>query len=81
MAKKDDTKARILAIERMFLPGKPLTVPQIIRKLDLEYDIQVDRKEVYQDIAVLTHFMNICTSGHGPTHFYQLVYLDDLLEE
>ena len=72
VAKKDDTKARILAIERMF---------QIIRKLDLEYDIQVDRKTVYQDIAVLTHFMNICTSGHGQTHFYQLVYLDDLLEE
>ena len=81
MAKKDDTQARILAIERMFLPGKPLTVPQIIRKLDLEYDIQVDRKTVYQDIAVLSHFMNICTSKPGPNHFYQLIYLNDLLED
>lgn len=81
MAKKVDTKTRILAVERMFLPGKPLTVPKIIRKLDLEYDIQVDRKTVYQDIAVLTHFMNICTSRAGPNHFYQLVYLSDLLED
>lgn len=81
MAKRDNTRERILAIERMFLPGQPLTTPQIIQSLDLKYDIQVGRKTVYQDIAVLGKFMNICTGGRGVTHFYQLVYLDDLLKD
>ena len=73
MANRDNTKERILAMERIFLRKKPLNVPQIIDKLDREYDIQVERKTVYNDIAVLTMFLNICEFGVGRNHVYQLV--------
>lgn len=81
MARRDTIRQRILAVERMFLSGEPLTAQKIIRKLDLEYDIQVDRKTVYQDIAELSRFMMICKVGNGRGHVYRLVYLDDLLKE
>lgn len=72
MARKGDTKERILAIERMFQTAKPLNVPRIIEKLYLEYDIEVDRKTVYDDIAVLTRYMMIEQYGVGRGTYYQL---------
>ncbi len=75
MAKKHDIKNRVLAIERMFLRKRPLTVPQIIRKLDLEYDIQVNRKTIYDDIAVLTMFMPIDTFKKGNSTYFHLIDL------
>lgn len=75
------TKERLLAIERMFLTKKPLTVKQIIEKLDLEYDIYADRRAVYDDIAVLTMFMNIDRFGEAQNLRYQLVNLDEMLKD
>lgn len=69
---REGGKERILAVERMFQTGKPLTAPKIIEKLYLEYDIKVDRKTIYDDIAVLTRYMMIEQYGAGRSSYYQL---------
>lgn len=61
MAKPEYSKARILAIERMFQSGRPLNSRIIIEQLAREYDIQATRKTIYDDIAVLTMFLPIDT--------------------
>ena len=78
---KTYTKERLLAIERMFMTRKPLTVKQIIEKLDLEYDIRANRRAVYDDIAVLTMFMNIDRFGEAQSLRYQLIDFDNMLED
>jgi predicted DNA-binding transcriptional regulator YafY len=72
MAGKECAKDRILAIERMFQTGNPLTTREIIEKLSLQYDIEVERKTVYDDIAVLTRYMMIEQYGVGRGTYYQL---------
>ena len=53
-----DTRVRLLAVERII--GKtPVTLSQILDRLDLEYGIIADRKTIYQDIAALTLFIPI----------------------
>ena len=52
-----ETKRRILAIERMLTKHKRLTTPEILRRLEKEYDITAERKAIYDDIAVLTTFL------------------------
>lgn len=56
---KEETKIRILAIERMLKEGRKLTAGEILRKLDLQYDIQIDRKTLYSDIYAIDKFMPI----------------------
>ena len=73
MAGKAGVKDRILAVERMFQTGKPLTTREIIEKLSLQYDMEVDRKTIYDDIAVLTKYMMIEQCGTGRYAYYQLV--------
>ena len=77
MAKREGVKDRILAIERRFQTGKPLTTPRIIEKLYLEYDIKVDRKTIYDDIAVLTKYMMIEQYGVGRGTYYQLATYEE----
>lgn len=63
--KTETTKIRLLAVERMILRGERITVNQIIRELDLKYDIQVDRKSIYSDINAIDRFVPIeRISGH-----------------
>ncbi len=81
VAKKDTIRRRILAVERMLLSGKPITTQAIIRKLDLEYDIQVERKTVYQDIAELNMFMNIVSVGGSSNHVWQYVDMGEILKD
>lgn len=53
-----ETRVRLLAVERII--GKtPVTLPQILDRLEWEYDITADRKTIYQDIAALTLFIPI----------------------
>ena len=62
MSKKcSDTKARILALERSILMGaqKPLKCDEIIEKLNKQYHISANWKTIYDDIAVLTCFVNV----------------------
>lgn len=55
----NDVKIRILAVAKMLSEGKMLTASQIIRRLDLQYDIQVDRKTIYSDICAIDRFIPI----------------------
>lgn len=70
--KNNDTKTRILAVERLFQKKKRLTVPQIKRILCYEYDLETDRKTLYDDIATLTRFMNIEVEKIGWDTYYIL---------
>lgn len=74
---KENTRTRVLAIERMFQTGKPITMPEIIRRLEFEYGLNCDRKSIYADIAELTMFMNIVTFQKGRDYFYQLIDMND----
>lgn len=64
---------KILAVERI-LQSNPhgLTTKQIIDKLDNQYGIKAERKSIYQNIAVLTRFMPICTEKKNYQTFYYL---------
>ena len=61
MSKKcSDTKVRILALERILMGAqKPLKCSEIIDKLNKQYHISANRKTIYDDIAVLTCFVNV----------------------
>ena len=61
MANKcSDTKARILALERILMGAqKPLKCDEIIDRLFKQYHISANRKTIYDDIAVLTCFVNV----------------------
>ena len=67
MSKKgNDTKARILALERILMGAKkPLKCDEIIEKLNKQYNISANRKTIYDDIAVLTCFVNVKHWRHG----------------
>lgn len=65
-----DTKVRILAVERLFRKNRCLTIAQIQDKLMNEYYLQCERKTLYDDIAVLTRFMDIKTNRIGKTCYY-----------
>jgi hypothetical protein len=63
---KSPCKERILAVERI-LTTRPKTVPEILMCLEMRYDILAERKTIYDDIAVLTMYMNI---QHNKKGFY-----------
>lgn len=48
---------RILAIERMLSEDRYITAPEIVKKLDLEYDIQCQRQVVYNDMYAIDRFV------------------------
>ncbi len=69
---KEQSKIRVLAIERMLMEGKRVTASEIQRRLDLLYDIQVDRKTIYTDIYAIDRFIPIEVST-GSNGGYKLV--------
>lgn len=72
---KEDCKIRVLAIERMLSEGRRLTSTEIIRRLDLQYDIQADRRTVYSDIYAIDRFMpnEIMTGRNGGYKKYDVM--------
>ena len=55
-----DTKARILAVERILKSAtKPLLCPEIQDILYSKYNIEVERKTLLDDLNVLTLFYNV----------------------
>ena len=54
-----DTKTRILAIAKMLCERRRITSTEILRRLDLHYDIQVDRKTIKEDIYAIDRFFPI----------------------
>lgn len=66
MSKPDTTKIRVLAVYNMILRGRRLSAGQIQRELDLRYDIQADRKTIYNDLWAIDRFIPIdVKSGTG----------------
>lgn len=60
MSKGNETKKRILALERILLEAEsPMYCNEIIYELRKRYQISVDRKTLYDDIAVMTIFVNV----------------------
>lgn len=57
---KETTKIRILAIAKMLNEGRCISTSEILRRLDLQYDIHVDRKTIYSDICSIDRFIPIC---------------------
>lgn len=72
MVSGNSTKERILIVERMFQNGRPITVKDIIARVENELDIKPNRKAIYDDIAVLTRFMPIYSCRQGYNTFYVL---------
>lgn len=62
-ASKEQSKIRVLAIERMLAEGRKITARDIQSRLDLHYDIQVDRKTIYSDISAIDRFIPIEVIG------------------
>ena len=52
-----DARIRILAIERMLRTDRYIRAPEIIRRLDLQHNIQCNRKTVYNDLYAIDRFI------------------------
>ena len=66
MAKHEHDKIRLLAVYNMISSGRKVTTSQILRELDLKYDIQADRKTIYSDIYAIDRFIPIeATTGRN----------------
>lgn len=56
---KENSKVRVLAIYKMLLEGRRITSSEIMRRLDAQYDIQSDRKTIFNDIYAIDRIMPI----------------------
>ncbi len=66
MAKKDDSKLRLLAVYNIILRGRRVTAGRIQRELELRYDIRANRKTIYADIRAIDRIVPIeVVAGRG----------------
>jgi predicted DNA-binding transcriptional regulator YafY len=66
VAKRETDKIRLLAVERIIARGERVSSSQILRELDLRYDIKADRKTIYADLQAIDRFMPMeATTGNG----------------
>ena len=56
MAKRDDSKIRLIAVYRMMENGEKLTSTQIINRLKSQFDIEADRRTIYSDLMAIDRF-------------------------
>mgnify|MGYP002618067876 CR=1 FL=1 len=55
-----DTRQRLLAVERILLTTEqPLSINDILAKLQRRYDIDASQSAIYSDIAALTLYYDI----------------------
>lgn len=59
MANSYQSKVRLIAVYRILLRGRKVTSQDILRELDLRYDINCDRKTLCSDIAAIDRFTPI----------------------
>ena len=65
-ASKEQSKIRVLAVERMLSYDRIITAKEIKSRLDLQYDIQVNIKTIYDDIYAINRFIPIeVKTGYG----------------
>ena len=63
-ASREQSKIRVLAIERMLDEGSKITAKEIQQRLDQKYDIQASKLTIYRDICAIDRFMPIkATAG------------------
>lgn len=53
MAKRDDSKIRILAVERMLRTDRYINATEIAERLEKRYDIRVNKKTIYSDLYAI----------------------------
>jgi hypothetical protein len=63
MAKRDDSKIRLIAVYRMMESGEKLTSTQVISRLKSQFDIKVDRKTIYSDLMAIDRFIPLQVEG------------------
>ena len=56
---KEQSKIRVLAIAKMINEGRRLKSSEILRRLELQYDIKVDRRTIYSDMYAIDRIMPI----------------------
>lgn len=57
MAKRDDSKIRLLAVERMLRKDRYISALEIAERLERRYGILVDRKTIYADLHAIDHII------------------------
>lgn len=57
MPKRDDSKIRLLLVERMLCKDKFITAPEISVRLEKRYGIRVDKKTIYSDLYSIDRVM------------------------
>lgn len=63
---KEQCKIRVLAVAKMLNGGQLMTSNDILRRLELQYDIKAERKTIYDDIVAINRFVPIeVTGGRG----------------
>lgn len=70
--KRSDTKIRLLAVFHILTKRGKATMQQIMDDLDLQYDIQCDRKAVYSDIREIDQFRPIAFEGQEGGYAYSI---------
>jgi predicted DNA-binding transcriptional regulator YafY len=65
-------KVRILAIERMLSKERFLTVREIVKKLENQYNIYVDRKTVMDDLMAIDMMIPLEVK-HGKKGGYRIM--------
>ena len=74
------TKVRILAIAKMLNEGRRINTNEISRRLDLQYDIRVDRKTIYHDMYDIGRVIPIDVS-YGPNGGYKKYDVMEAMED
>lgn len=67
-----NSRLRLLAIERLFIIEKELTIKTIKKKLFDNYNIKAERKAIYKDIRALQQFYHINKKKVNDTVVYIL---------
>ena len=75
MAKRDDSKIRLIAVYRMMESGEKLTSTEIINRLKSQFDIEVDRKTIYSDLMAIDRFipLQVESGCNGGAHKYDVL--------
>ena len=79
MAKRETDKIRLLAVERIIARGERVSTTQILRELELHYDIHADRKTIYTDLQAIDRFMPLEVTV-GPGGGYKRINWEEYLK-
>lgn len=79
MPKRETDKIRLLAVERIIARGERVSSSQILRELEVRYDIIADRKTIYTDLQAIDRFMPLEVSV-GPGGGYKRIDWEEYLK-